>query len=339
MKKIGFWNNYTCFANNKAFDPNAYGIGEDLAYPLLLLKEKLEKEGYILETLDLDKPENYEIILFCDYPNPETCCVDITSIPKEKKYLLLTECELVYKPNARKDLLENFGKVFTYDDALIKECGYKKLFLPNKIKAPLFVPYNNKKISTVIAGNRTIKEKGELYSERLKAIRFMEKNHPNEFDLFGFNWDKKTFTGPKVITYFNRFNNLRKTFAEKHICYRGKIDNKLEVLSKYKFCFCYENTNAIPGYISEKIWDCFFAGCIPIYYGAPNVTDYIPDNVFIDFRNFNSYEELYNFLININEEQYNQYLRNTKEFLLSDKAYNFSAENYAYTLIKEIKNI
>ena len=39
MKKIAFWNNYTEFSNNQAFNPNAYGIGEDLAYPLILLKD------------------------------------------------------------------------------------------------------------------------------------------------------------------------------------------------------------------------------------------------------------------------------------------------------------
>ena len=339
MKKIAFWNNYTCFANNKAFDPTAYGIGEDLAYPLILLKEKLEKEGYILETLDLDKPENYEVILFCDYPNPETCCVDITSIPKEKKYLLLTECELVYKPNARKDLLEYFGKVFTYDDNLVKDCGYLKLNLANKLKEPINVQFSEKKFSTIIAGNKSNSELGELYSERLKAIRFMEKNHPEDFDLYGFGWNEKTFTGPKVVRYLNRFNYLRKKLAEKHICYRGKINKKIEVLSQYKFCFCYENTNAIPGYISEKIWDCLFAGCIPVYYGAPNISEYIPDNVFIDFRKFNSYEAIYNHLKNITLEQYNEYLENTRKFLLSEKAYNFSAEKYADTLIKEIKNI
>ena len=48
------------------------------------------------------------------------------------------------------------------------------------------------------------------------------------------------------------------------------------------FAICYENARDIPGYITEKIFDCFFAGCVPIYWGgAPNVTDHIPANTFI----------------------------------------------------------
>ena len=89
MKKIAFWNNYTAFAKNQAFNPSAYGIGEDLAYPLILLKEKFAEKGYILETLDMDTPDAYDAVIFSDYPDPKTCCVDINVISKNKRYLIL----------------------------------------------------------------------------------------------------------------------------------------------------------------------------------------------------------------------------------------------------------
>ena len=47
--------------------------------------------------------------------------------------------------------------------------------------------------------------------------------------------------------------------------------------------------------VSEKIFDCFAAGNVPIYWGASNVTDYIPEDCFIDMRSFSSFEELYQF--------------------------------------------
>ncbi len=336
MKKIAFWNNYTNFAKNQAFNPKAYGIGEDLGYPVILLKEKLEGKGYILETLDMDKSENYEAIIFSDVPNPKTCCVDLDTIPKEKKILVLTECEMIYKPNARTDLLNEYGTVFAYNDNLIKEYGYKKLNLVNKIKMPLDVPFSEKKFSTLIAGNKSVKSKGELYSERLRAIRFMEQNYLSDFDLYGFGWDLRTFRGIKPVRALNRIKPLRYLFTEKRLSYKGKVDKKIEVLSKYKFCFCYENSSAIPGYISEKIWDCFFAGCVPVYYGAPNVTDYIPESCFIDFRKFSSYEQLYQFMKNMNEKTYSEYIGNIKLFLQSEKSYPFSAECFVDTLINEI---
>jgi len=336
MKKIAFWNNYTNFANNQAFNPKAYGIGEDLGYPVILLKEKLAEKGYLLETLDMDKTENYEAIIFSDVPNPKTCCVDLNTIPKEKKILVLTECEMIYKPNGRTDLLKEYRTVFAYDDNLIKECGYKKLNMVNKIKMPNKISFSEKKFSTLIAGNKFVNDKGELYSERLRAIRFMEQNYLSDFDLYGIGWDLKTFRGIKPVRALNRIKPLRKLFTEKRPSYKGKVDKKIEVLSKYKFCFCYENSCAIPGYISEKIWDCFFAGCVPVYYGAPNVTNYIPDNCFIDFRNFYSYEQLYQYMKDMSEEKYNEYRNNIKKFLQSEKAYPFSAECFAETLINEI---
>ena len=336
MKKIAYWNNYTNFAGNQAFNPKAYGIGEDLGYPVILLKEKLAEKGYLLETLDMDKTENYEAIIYSDVPNAKTCCVDLNTIPKEKKILVLTECEMIYKPNARSDLLKEYRTVFAYNDNLIKECGYKKLNLVNKIKMPLDVPFSNKKFLTLIAGNKTVKDKGELYSERLRAIRFMEQNYLSDFDLYGIGWDLKTFKGVKLVRALNRIKPLRKLFTEKRPSYKGKVDKKIEVLSKYKFCFCYENSCAIPGYISEKIWDCFFAGCIPVYYGAPNITDYIPDNCFIDFRKFSSYEQLYNYLKKMSDKTYREYIDSIKKFLLSEKKYPFSAECFVDTLLKEI---
>ena len=49
---------------------------------------------------------------------------------------------------------------------------------------PLDVPFSEKKFSTLIAGNKSVKSKGELYSERLRAIRFMEQNYLSDFDLY-----------------------------------------------------------------------------------------------------------------------------------------------------------
>jgi len=336
MKKIAFWNNYTCFANNQAFNPAAYGIGEDLGAPLILLKEKLKQKGYVLETLDMDRPENYDAFIFSDVPKPEVCCVDLNSIPKEKKILILSECEMIYKPNARTDLLDEYKTVFSYNDYLVKVCGYKKLCLPNKIKSPIYIPFCDKKFSTLIAGNKRSCEKGELYSERLNAIRFMEGKHHNNFDFYGFGWGIRTFTGIKPIRALNRIDFLRRFFAEKHISYKGGVKKKLETLSKYKFCFCFENTKSILGYISEKIWDCFFAGCVPVYYGAPNIRDYIPSEVFIDFRDFASYDELYDFMVNMKEIEYNKYINNINKFLKSESARQFSAEFFAETIMKEI---
>lgn len=45
---------------------------------------------------------------------------------------------------------------------------------------------------------------------------------------------------------------------------------KVEFLRQYKFCIAYENA-ASPGYVTEKLFHAKAAGCVPIYWGAPDV--------------------------------------------------------------------
>lgn len=44
-------------------------------------------------------------------------------------------------------------------------------------------------------------------------------------------------------------------------------ESKMRYLSRFKFNIAYENSNT-PGYISEKLMDCYKAGCVPIYWGS-----------------------------------------------------------------------
>jgi GR25 family glycosyltransferase involved in LPS biosynthesis len=44
---------------------------------------------------------------------------------------------------------------------------------------------------------------------------------------------------------------------------------KVDFLRKYKFCIAYENASS-PGYVTEKLFHAKAAGCVPIYWGAPD---------------------------------------------------------------------
>ena len=41
------------------------------------------------------------------------------------------------------------------------------------------------------------------------------------------------------------------------------------------FCIAIENSIDVD-YITEKLWEAFSAGCIPIYYGSPNIKEILP---------------------------------------------------------------
>lgn len=46
-------------------------------------------------------------------------------------------------------------------------------------------------------------------------------------------------------------------------------DDKMEYLKRFYFNICPENSNAM-GYVTEKLFHCISAGCIPIYWGSYN---------------------------------------------------------------------
>jgi hypothetical protein len=51
--------------------------------------------------------------------------------------------------------------------------------------------------------------------------------------------------------------------------YKQYADNKMRYLEQYKFNICPENAIS-PGYVSEKIFEALYSGCIPIYTGWSN---------------------------------------------------------------------
>ncbi|MBI2048847.1 MAG: hypothetical protein HYT29_00165 [Parcubacteria group bacterium] len=141
----------------------------------------------------------------------------------------------------------------------------------------------------------------EFYGERLKAIKYFS-GVPG-FDLYGYGWDKM----PRHPFYFHYGKYVKKVF-------RGTAADKVKTLSSYKFTLCFENC-AYPGYVSEKIFDCLAAGSIPVYLGAQDITSFVPENCFIDFRKFGSYKELHNFLFSRTEEDLANCRKSVRDFL------------------------
>jgi hypothetical protein len=55
----------------------------------------------------------------------------------------------------------------------------------------------------------------------------------------------------------------------------NEVEDKWDALADYRYHVAMENS-AVNHYWTEKLADAFLAGCHPIYYGCPNVTDYFP---------------------------------------------------------------
>lgn len=159
----------------------------------------------------------------------------------------------------------------------------------------------------------------DRYGARLRAIHAFSEL--DDFDLYGEGWD---MPHPAVASPLH---------AAAGRVYRGTVDDKLSLLAKYRFALAFENSR-YPGYITEKLFDCFFARCIPIYSGAPDVALYVPPSTFIDVRQFASYGELERFLRALTEEDARRYLDAAHAFLLSPAFEAFCADRFARDLVE-----
>lgn len=62
-------------------------------------------------------------------------------------------------------------------------------------------------------------------------------------------------------------------------------------MSHYKFVLAIENTWT-ESYVTEKLFYALDSGSVPIYFGAPNVWDFVPPHSIIDGSQFSSMEKL-----------------------------------------------
>lgn len=327
-------------------------IGDDLSFHTYYLGQLLKKLGYEFSTIDIGDIDTFDIVVFFDLPKKDDKLFNYLKKKKHKRlYLFMFESPLIRPDNWNVINHAPFSKVFTWSDQLVDAKKYFKFFLPNKLVLDFDRNVPRQKFCTIIAGNKTtVNNKSELYSERNEAIRWFEREHPKDFDLFGFAWDiGEPMSLLKKIIKFNKFTNkvyfklceinavkYIKCFHVNYPSYKGRVNSKRSVLSQYKFCICYENIDNVDGYITEKIFDCFFSGCIPIYLGAPDVNKFIWSSTYIDKRLFNSYDELYDYLKTMPDSVYENYLNEISKFLLSDEIKRFSAECFAEIILKNI---
>lgn len=310
-------------------------IGDDLLYPFHHLAQVAREKGISLSTIDTEPLDSYDAIIFLDYPGDHNSYFKkLIDMNYKNLYLFIFENEIIKPDNWKSEHYRHFKKVFTWRDDIVDNKKIFKFYLPNRIPDSFsFDISGKKKFCCLIAGNKNNHHPLELYSERVRAIRWFEKNQPAQFDLYGKGWDLSL---PRSLTLFKPvFRPVNRLFFPQFPSYRGEITSKREVLKHYKFSICYENARDIPGYITEKIFDCFFAGCIPVYLGAPNVTYYIPESCFIDKRKFSDYTALFDYLNQMSEDDYLDYLHAIEEFIKSEKIVPFGAEYFADTILSE----
>lgn len=249
----------------------------------------------------------------------------------KKMVLLLAESHVVlpknfspkFKPNPgiHKHLYDYFNKVLVWDDTMVDGKNKLKIFYPQaRLKMVEPLDFDKKKLCVMISGFRHMKHPHNGYNQRRKIASFFQRFFSQDLDLYGGGWPSSC-TLCKGRVPVRRDLNFDNTLAQ------GQQD-LINCMKKYKFCLCIENQIGAKGWITERIFDIFLSGCVPVYWGAANIAEYIPSNCFIDYRKFKNNFELHSFLASITREQYDVYLSNIKEYLASEEAFFFSVEHF-----------
>jgi len=318
--------------DNAVFELSDPGNRDNCFAPYALLKARCLANGIQLQTADMAVTETTFLELHQDVQEETTAA---------NNYLLMFETPFIKPENADSQKWKRYRKIFTWNDGLVGDAQFVKLNFPNPISIYPADGFNKRpRFCCLISGNRALAfaDPRDLYVERVRAIRWFEKNAPQDFDLYGIGWNipaaKSGLRGKlerKLWTTIDRLLPL-KSFPS----YRGKVGHKREVLTCTRFAICYENVRDLPGYITEKIFDCFFSGCVPVYWGAGNIERHIPADCFIDRRKFNGMTDLYRFLKGVSETDFIGYQQRIAGFLQSDAAYPFGSDFFADTIVNTI---
>lgn len=289
---------YGAFNENKLFDPLSQWNRDDHLGPFHRLHSYLTKHRISVNTADFmlqgkivaESNHYYSFgILRCYSELKKSGNVQLKSFVIMEPPLIAPK---LY--NALPNLTENFENVYlhnTVGDGYslrgVDQSKLRKLYWPQPYLGVVEKYWSNAdRLNRVVVINGNHKPKGriaELYSKRIEAMSKLAEL--NAVDLYGRGWNRWWSRSSLWLPYWL---NRKKLMS----IYQGACASKYETLSRYRFCLCFENMQ-MTGYVTEKLFDSLYAGTIPLYLGAPDITSLIPAEAYIDCRKFTSWEEMW----------------------------------------------
>lgn len=163
----------------------------------------------------------------------------------------------------------------------------------------------------------------QLHDARLDLLQILGLS--NKVDVFGRGWED---TG-------NMPQHQAVRLAAIHSAFKGACDDKHGLLSRYKFTIAYENT-AFPGYVTEKVIDAIVAASVPVYLGAPDITEQLPAEAFVDVRALGSPEVISAHLDKMTEIEATTIIEAGQKFLCSSQGQRYTYEGFGEWIVSLI---
>jgi alpha(1,3/1,4) fucosyltransferase len=325
------------------------------AYPFVALKKRLFDYGVDLSTQDINDPTESEFLICLDQPHH----LHTTFKKEEHVWILVISEPVIYASESwNKTNHTKFDFVFTYDRNLVDGKKYRHytfaidtdfFSFPATVNESVF---QQRKLCTFVSsamqGMPDRLNRNSLLYARYQAAKWFGKYHPHDLEFYGQYFEKKDFhfsfrgvSLVKKILPAGWFHALAKIWQRKlRRVYKGQLApmEKLKKISEYNFYLCYENIKGVDGYLTEKIFDCFYASCVPVYWGAPNVKELIPYKCYIDGQAFENFESLHTFIKHMSFETYQEYLLEARHFLQSASLQKFTVRSFVDAVLDPIRS-
>lgn len=300
---------YKAYYADRLFDQTDPVLNrDDTLAPFIRLREALARQGIAAHTADylmqqetpgqiceyysLGVLENYEQLIALKNVRLQAFVMLEPPVVAPQLYRALPELtaafEFVYVHNTEGDGYSLKG---------VDRSKLRKLYWPQPHKDVLLPFWNQsdrmRRMVMINGNHKPTSFAGELYSKRIEALAALGKL--GKVDLYGRGWERWWSRNSMWVPYWRHKGALM-------AIYKGSCPSKYEVLSRYEFALCFENM-AMKGYITEKIFDCLYAGTIPIYLGATDIADLIPAEAYVDCRKFSSWEEMQDNVMGISDAE------------------------------------
>ncbi len=191
-----------------------------------------------------------------------------------------------------------------------------------------------------------------MLNNRLNEEIHMLKNIPkNKFCNFVYS-----NTNPRLPATILRKKFCQQLMQYKHVDCAGKVlnntvelqladrghllyTNKLKFIAKYKFSIAFENRIYL-NYVTEKIYDAFVVGSIPIYRGCPEIAKFFNPEAFINCADYASFEEVIERVKQVDNDPalYKKYI-SAPPILADSLLHNNSEANLAIKMDMVIKKV
>lgn len=362
MKQVAVWPSpWNYQPQNRMFEAG-YGPGRAYLKAFRLWRSQAQAAGFQLDTWDVVDLKKVDVLWFIDLPRHKKIFDEARrQAPQAKVVLMVCESPLICPQMFMSRHRQRCDLVVTYERRPVGNPKSIRYALPvDPAPALPDLSFRERRLLCVVNSNRVegwfaVRQpgweglpgigglfggwglglrrclrpaEGELYSARRRLARAADRRPQLEVDFFGRGWRGEQ------ISWCPLYPKPAYRCAG-----TGFVEDRLAKVASYRFNLAFENWQGDRGYVTDRIFDGFHAGTVPVYRGDESVETVFPPNSFVDARKFREEGQLLEFLAAMPESRWEAMRRSARTFLASDEAKAFSNEAFAETMVAALRSL